>query len=223
MRGTVLLLHGLWMARPAMQRIAAGLRGDGWRAEGFGYSSIVGDSDATAARLEARLRAAPPAGIVAHSLGGLLALRALQLAGDGLPPVRVACLGTPVCGSGAARRLAGWPVAALWMGRSAAVLQAGCMAWPARHRVGMVAGSVPRGLGGLVARYREPHDGTVAVAETRCAALADHVVVAASHSGLLVSAEALRQVLAFLGGGAFAHGAGAAAAGVAPRRTSRSG
>lgn len=208
----VLLLHGLWMARPAMHWFAARLRARGWAAGTVGYHSIAGGTDATIDALARRMAGAPPAGIVAHSLGGLLALRALDLLGDALPPLRVVCLGTPLCGSGAAKRLAGWPVASLWMGRSAALLQAGCVDWPARHAVGMVAGELPRGLGALVARFDGPHDGTVSVSETRAPALAGHVVVPASHSGLIFSAAALSHVDAFLRDGRFA---GAGEAGVA--------
>ncbi|HSM10829.1 MAG TPA: alpha/beta hydrolase, partial [Lysobacter sp.] len=52
---------------------------------------------------------------------------------------------------------------------------------------------------------RGDSDGTVAVAETRLSGLADHVVVAASHSGLLFSAAASRQAIAFLRTGRFQH------------------
>ena len=44
----------------------------------------------------------------------------------------------------------------------------------------------------------------MAVAETRLPGLADHVVIDASHSGLLVSAEAARLAVGFLRDGRFA-------------------
>jgi hypothetical protein len=70
----------------------------------------------------------------------------------------------------------------------------------------MVAGRRPRGLGALVARFEGAHDGTVAVDETRVPGLADHVVIDASHSGLLFSAEAVRQVAGYLARGSFPRG-----------------
>src|SRR3546814_14178968 len=79
------------------------------------------------------------------------------------------------------------------------------MAWPPGPEVGMIAGSLPHGLGGLLARFEGDNDGTVLVEETRSPQLADHVVVAASHSGLLFSAEAIAQTVAFLGTGRFRH------------------
>ena len=93
----------------------------------------------------------------------------------------------------------------LYFGRSADILRAGCVEWPARLEVGMVAGCVPRGLGALLARFDGPHDGTVAVEETRAMALADHIVVQASHSGLLLSTDAVRQTVGFLRQGRFEH------------------
>src|SRR3546814_20121720 len=96
----------------------------------------------------------------------LVALQALA-AEPGLPVRRVVCLGVPLCGSSAASNLSRWPLAALWLGRSAELLQNGCMAWPPGPEVGVIAGSLPHGLGGLLARFEGDNDGTVLVAETR--------------------------------------------------------
>ena len=59
------------------------------------------------------------------------------------------------------------------------------------------------GLGQFLGHFRGESDGTVAVAETRIDGLADHVTVDASHLGLLFSAEAADQALAFLREGRF--------------------
>lgn len=202
----VILLHGIWMVGATLRWFGSRLRAAGYAPEIFGYHSIVGGPQAAVPRLVERLRQGPPADIVAHSLGGLIALQALCDAPE-LPAARVVCLGVPLCGSAAARRLARVPVTALYLGRSGSLLQQGCASWPAQHRVGMVAGSLPRGLGAFVAGFDADHDGTVAIAETRAPQLADHIVVAASHSGLLFSAQAVRQADAFLRDGRFDHGA----------------
>lgn len=198
----VVLLHGIWMAGVTMQWFGARLRADGFAPETFGYHSIVGGPDEAVPQLARQLRAGEEADIVAHSLGGLVALQALASEPD-LPVRRVVCLGVPLCGSSAASRLAQWPVASLWLGRSAELLQRGCLAWPPRYEVGMVAGTLAHGLGGLLARFEDENDGTVSVEETRSPALADHVTVAASHSGLLFSSEAIAQAAVFLRDGRF--------------------
>ncbi|MCO5095759.1 MAG: alpha/beta fold hydrolase [Xanthomonadaceae bacterium] len=198
----VVLLHGIWMVGATMQWFGARLRAAGHATETFGYHSVVGGPDDAVPRLAGQLRDGGPADIVAHSLGGLVALQALSLQPD-LPVGRVVCLGVPLCGSAAAAKLAQQPLGALWLGRSAGLLREGCATWPARFEVGMVAGSLPHGLGALVARFDGENDGTVAVEETRSPQLADHVVVPSSHSGLIFSGEVVRQALAFLERGRF--------------------
>ena len=75
----------------------------------------------------------------------------------------------------------------------------------------MVAGNLQRGLGGAITRLPGPHDGTVAVEETRVPGLAAHVVVEASHSGLIFSREAASHAARFLREGRFAETAALAA------------
>ncbi|PBJ83520.1 cobalamin adenosyltransferase [Lysobacteraceae bacterium NML93-0399] len=206
----VLLLHGIWMVGLTMRRFAHGLAQAGFEPEIIAYPSIAGGPDAAVERLLAALDEGP-AHIVGHSLGGLSALQAARRTPR--PPIgRIVCLGSPLCGSEAAHVLGRVPMSHLYFGRSADILHEGCCDWPADLEVGMVAGSVPHGLGALLARFDDIHDGTVSVAETRTPALADHIVVRASHSGLLVSAAAIRQAVRFLHEGRFDHATGDGAA-----------
>ncbi|MBP8909260.1 MAG: alpha/beta hydrolase, partial [Pseudoxanthomonas sp.] len=121
-----------------------------------------------------------------------------------LPVRRVVCLGSPLHGSLVARNLGRHRATAWVLGRSRGLLQGGCPPWQGQARVGVVAGTVARGAGRLLARFDGPSDGTVAVAETRLPGLADHCVVAASHTGLVFSREAADQAAAFLRDGRFA-------------------
>nr|WP_243708145.1 alpha/beta fold hydrolase [Luteimonas arsenica] len=198
----VLLLHGLWMPPLAMHRFAVQLREAGHATDVIGYRSIVGSTEAGVARIRERLRGGPPTHVIGHSLGGLMALEALR-AEPTLPVARMVCLGTPLCGSGVAKAMSRRALTALYLGRSAALLRAGCIALPEYLEIGMIAGSRPRGLGALVARFDGVHDGTVALDETRVPGLADHILIDASHSGLLFSPEAARQAIAFLRHGHF--------------------
>ncbi|TQC55854.1 alpha/beta fold hydrolase, partial [Pantoea dispersa] len=90
-------------------------------------------------------RRAGPVALVGHSLGGLIALQALQQA-PALPVTRVVCLGSPLAGSAAARALAQRRLGRA-LGRSAALLQRGVARWDGAAEVGMIAGTVARGLG----------------------------------------------------------------------------
>lgn len=201
----VLLLHGIWNGRAWLGPLAWRLRRDGFRVATFGYSTAFGGAEAALPRLQQRigqLAQRGPVALVGHSLGGLIALHALRDAPQ-LPVTRVVCLGSPLAGSVVAQALLrrGLGVA---LGRSAGVLQHGLGHWDGRAAVGMVAGSVARGLGSRIAALGPESDGTVALAETRLPGLRDHCLVRASHSGLLFSPPAARQTAAFLRHGRFA-------------------
>jgi pimeloyl-ACP methyl ester carboxylesterase len=201
MTNRVILLHGLWMPRLSMFRLASRLRLAGFAPEVFGYATIAGGPDAAIPRLAEYLEAGP-AHVVAHSLGGLVTLSALQRY-PGLPVERVVCLGSPLCGSAAAKGLAGHAWSAASLGRSAPLLHSGCSPWDGAAQVGMIAGRTPLGLGRYFGRITGENDGTVAVDETRLPGLADHTVIASSHTGLLYSAQVARLTAGFLRDGRF--------------------
>lgn len=201
----VILLHGLWMPGASMHWLSLQLRDAGFAPEVFGYHSVADGPDLAVPRLVELLQGGGEADIVAHSLGGLIALQALRDAPD-LPVGRVVCLGSPLTGSGAAAGMLRWSPTAPLLGRSAGLLREGVGRWRGRAQVGVVAGCVPHGLGSLFAGFDGDHDGTVAVVETRLEGIADHVVVECSHSGLLFSADAAAQAIAFLREGHFAKG-----------------
>lgn len=201
MTSRIVLLHGIWNARAWVAPLAWRLRAQGFTVEAFGYRSVFGGPDVAVPLLVEHLRGRGPVALVGYSLGGLVALEALRRAPE-LEVPRVVCLGSPLRGSETARVLAGhgWSAA---LGRSGGLLRHGLPQWEGRAEVGLVAGSVPHGLGTLLGAVTADSDGTVALAETRLPGLAGHCVVAASHSGLVLSPEAAQQTAAFLRGGRF--------------------
>jgi pimeloyl-ACP methyl ester carboxylesterase len=186
----------------AMHWLAHRLHAAGFETDVFAYSSIADGPDRAVPRLIERI-GDEEVDIVAHSLGGLIALQALCDA-PALRVHRVVCLGSPLAGSGAAAGMLQWAMSGLLLGRSATLLRSGFPCWQGRAEVGVVAGRVPHGLGALFGHFDGEHDGTVAVAETRLAGVTDHIVLDASHSGLLFSAQAADQAIAFLRDGRFA-------------------
>ncbi len=210
----ILLLHGIWNARSWLAPLARRLRRAGFEVDVFGYPSVFGGAETAIAQLIEALSDAPPLHLVGHSLGGLIGLEALRRA-PRLPVARMVCIGSPLCGSAAARSLGRRAWSAPVLGRSGALLQNGCPPWRGRPPVGVVAGDVARGIGRLLARFDGASDGTVAVAETRLPGLADHCVVHASHTGLVFSAAAAAQAAHFLREGRFRHPPGAMRGGVA--------
>lgn len=198
----VLLLHGIWNARSWLAPFAWRLRREGFDVEVFGYPSIFGGPEVALPVLIERLRQAGPIHVVGHSLGGVMALEALRRAPEVQVP-RLVCVGSPLCGSLAARNLASHRWSSPLLGRSAALLQSGCAPWCGTTAVGVVAGTRARGIGRLLAHFDGDSDGTVSVAETRLEGITDHCTVAASHTGLVLSAEVARRVGEFLREGRF--------------------
>ncbi|HEV2620632.1 MAG TPA: alpha/beta fold hydrolase [Frateuria sp.] len=201
----IILLHGLWMRGFALALLHKRMAEAGFAVDRFDYMSVVATQERIVERLHAHMQryGSGPVHLVGHSLGGLLALQACREAA-GLPPGRIVCLGSPLKGSAAARGFAGFGQGGeALLGHSRELLEHGLERWEGEREVGMIAGRVPIGLGAMLAHMEGAHDGTVAVAETQLPGLADHCVIETSHTGLLLSAEAARQVAHFLREGRF--------------------
>ena len=175
------------------------LEREGYSVELFDYASVMHKPDATIGKLVAHLTSlrAKKIHLVGHSLGGLIALRAVQRA-QRLGPGSIVCLGSPLRGSSVARTIAQMPGGALVIGKSLDVLLEGFDRWDGKRPVGAIAGRLPFGPGLVFGALRMPHDGTVSVEETQLPGLTDHCLVAATHTGLLFSDEAAAQTVAFL-------------------------
>ena len=201
----VILLHGVWMRGLTLLSLARRLRTAGFSVDVFDYASVFGDADATCERLRTRMREsrADRVHLVGHSLGGIVALEATRKARD-LPRGHIVCLGPPLRGSSVARVLSGLPGGRWLLGANRGALIDGVKRWDGRRPVGVVAGKLPFGLGVSIGALAAPHDGTVAVEETRLGGLADHCTVAATHTGLLFSSTVAELTVGFLRNGRFA-------------------
>lgn len=204
----VILLHGLWMRAFTLAALRHRLEKAGYVVELYDYASVLRGPEVGVERLVARAHEYKGKKIhfVGHSLGGLVALQALQRAPE-LSRGRVVCLGTPLRGSAVARSVARLPGGSLVIGKSLGVLTRGLERWEGKQAVGAIAGRLPIGFGFAFGALTSPHDGTVSVAETELPGLTDHCVVPATHTGLLFSQDAAVQTIAFLRDGRFAHGA----------------
>jgi pimeloyl-ACP methyl ester carboxylesterase len=202
----VILLHGLWMRGFTLAALRRRLEDAGYAVDLFDYASVFRDPQISIERLTARARGVSGGRVhlVGHSLGGLIALQTLQREPE-LIAGNVVCLGVPLRGSAVARGVARLPGGPLVIGRSLDILRNGIARWEGRQAVGAIAGRLPFGFGAALSALASPHDGTVSVAETELPGLTDHVVVPATHTGLLFSQQAAGQTIAFLRGARFAH------------------
>lgn len=198
---TVILVHGLWMGAWQMGLLARRLRRRGFIVKPFGYNSIMDRFTVNLKKLHrfALAQEASALHLVGHSLGGLLAARLMAEQHAALPPGRVVCLGTPLRGSAIARRTERFRIGTLTLGFAKdALVGEGLPSWDAPREIASIAGRTPIGFSLLLGGLQRPHDGSVAVSETLIDGLTAHTVIAASHSGLVINAQAAQLTANFL-------------------------
>jgi pimeloyl-ACP methyl ester carboxylesterase len=202
---TVVLVHGVLMNGLELSLLVRRVRHCGFGPVVFDYPSRHRSVGQNAQALVAFIEGlqAPVVHLVGHSLGGLVILRALAMHPD-LPPGRVVLLGSPVRGSGVARRLQRVPWGRWLLGRS---VEGGLLDavpdWDGRRELGIIAGRLPLGVGRLLGGLSGAHDGTVAVAETQLDGVCATVVLETNHTGLVFSRSAAERVCRFLRQGHF--------------------
>jgi pimeloyl-ACP methyl ester carboxylesterase len=199
----VILAHGLWVPGVVMKPLAARLEHAGFRCHTFSYMGAARPLEAHAERLARMARDIGPAHFVGHSLGGLVAMEALGLHPE-TPAGRVVLLGTPARGCYAGRRIARYPAGRWFLGQSEDLWRDGRAArWTRPEALGVIAGSLPLGLGRLFGPLPGVNDGVVSLEETAVEGMAGRVVLPIGHSAMLISARVAAQVAAFLEHGEF--------------------
>ena len=194
-----------WELAPLARRLEAA----GFPTHRLTYHSVRDGLDANVDRLRAlvdELAATPGVErihFVGHSLGGVLIVKMFEH-GDVPRAGRIVCLGSPLNGTEAGRRLGGVALGRAMVGHSIRELVAeACAPWRGQTDLGIIAGDAPLGLGQLVGRLPRPHDGTVSVAETKLPGATEHVVLHCTHLSMLVSSEVISFVIEFLEHGRF--------------------
>lgn len=199
----VILAHGLWVPGLVMKPLAMRLERAGFRCHIYSYMGALRPMEAHLEQLARMARELGPAHFVGHSLGGMLVME-LLIRHARIAAGRVVLLGTPVRGSYAGRRIARFRAGRWIFGNSADLWREGPAArWPRPEALGVVAGSLPLGLGRLFGRLPGVNDGAVRLEETAVDGMAERVVLPVGHSAMLVSAEVAAQVAAFLADGRF--------------------
>lgn len=200
----VVLVHGLWLVGWTLKPMARYLGKLGYKTRTESYDSVFRAPEANAEAVAEAIRdtGAETVHLVGHSLGGLVLMSALERHPD-LPPGRIVLMGTPLAGSAAARAFAHLPGGQWLLGESRRILDEGLEHALPEREIGMIAGRLPIGMGGVLTNLEGPHDGTVSVAETRHPDLTDHAVLPASHMSMLLSRKVDEQVAHFLEKGRF--------------------
>jgi len=201
----VVLAPGLWMPASAMALLAARLARAGYTAHVFAYRgrSPFEASLSRFARYTREALGGRPAHFVGHSLGGVLVLDMLN-ANPQVAAASVVLLGAPVRGCLAGRRLASGRLGRWMLGACGTLWGEREARWQRDAPLGVVAGTLPLGLGRALGRLPDMNDGVVRVTETAVAGMAARELVPCGHSMLIVSGAVGGLIQRFLASGRFA-------------------
>ena len=195
---TVIFIPGIWIYGNSTFFLQRGVKRCGYSSRWFAYSSVLNSWQENIERLYQFIsRLDSPVVLVGHSLGGLLSAETMKQYPD-LKVEQIIMLGSPIAGSKASRVLARWGMGRKMMGGSCDILQAGIQRLPDSVPVKMIAGESWLGAGSLLTHLPAPHDGTVAVEETRLDGLAEHIILPVNHTSMLFSRAVVRAICSFL-------------------------
>jgi pimeloyl-ACP methyl ester carboxylesterase len=183
------------MPGAAMELLAMRLARLGYRPRTFAYRGRS-PFEANVERL-AHFAGGSAAHFIGHSLGGVLVLEMLNRHPE--VAVRSALLlGAPVRGCLAGRRFGRHHAGRWMMGGCGPLWEEREARWRRDAPLGVVAGTLPLGLGRAFGRLPGENDGVVCVSETEVEGMAARAVVAQGHSMLIVSGQVARLVERFL-------------------------
>jgi pimeloyl-ACP methyl ester carboxylesterase len=197
----VVLVPGLWMPAAAMALIALRLRRAGFSTQSFAYSGRD-PLEATLERLARTVRERR-AHFVGHSLGGVLIYDLLASHRE-IAAGRVVLLGAPVRGCFAGRRMGSQALGRWMLGACAPRWENRSASWERPEALGVIAGTLPLGLGRALGALPGENDGVVCAEETVVEGMTDRVLLRQGHSMLAVSGRVAALVEQFLRAGRFA-------------------
>ena len=208
----VILLHGLARTSRSMERLADQLRAEGFTVVNVDYPSrvarieVLSEQTITAALERRALQGCPKIHFVTHSMGGILLRQ--YLANHTEPRLgRVVMLAPPNQGSEVVDRIGSWKLFQWVNGPAGRELGTSSRALPNRlgrveFECGVIAGDRSiNGINSLMIPGRD--DGKVSIARTRVEGMKDHLIVHATHPGIMKHPVAIQQTVRFLKTGSF--------------------
>jgi pimeloyl-ACP methyl ester carboxylesterase len=208
----VVLLHGIANVPWSLRKLERALRISGFATLNLSYASRKKPLEKLAEDIHVEIgdfltRFDGPLHFVGHSMGGLLTR--VYLARYRPPRLaRVVMLGTPNGGSEIADLLHGLAAYRAFFGPAGLQLTTRqddllTSLPPPDYQLGIVAGS--RAIDPISSTFilPRPNDGMVSVHSTRLAGMADHIIIPATHPGLIRRRDSIEQTIAFLRDGKF--------------------
>jgi len=210
MREAIVLVHGIWSNGIDLWRLRSQLKQAGYECHIFNYHVWQAPPAELARRLHERVAQidADVIHFIGHSFGGIILMHLFDQfpfkKSSNKQDGRIVLMGSPVNGSAVGKRLSRSAVTRWVLGHSVSDgITGNVPEWRGWQDLGIIAGTMPLGVGILAGGPEMPHDGTVSVEETRLRNATDFVALPVSHSGMLLSSEVANHVITFLRSGRF--------------------
>ncbi len=195
------LVHGIWMHGFMMAVMGKRLRVLGFPNVTFSYDFLTNTPAENAQDLYRRIGelGAKRVNLVGHSLGGIIILNLLSQYPE-LEIGKIVLLGSPVKGSGVARRVHKNRVLRPFLGRSAGTggLLEGAPSYESDTPLGIITGSGRMGIVALLYPAGAESDGVVCASEAILDNATDHICLPYSHSSMIFSKKCADYVANFL-------------------------
>ncbi len=210
----VILLHGLGRTSASMNKLENVLETNGYFVANIDYQSrkqsieILAKQTVTEGVRLCQNNKSSPINVVTHSLGGILVRQYLMT--NKIPKLNhVVMLGPPNQGSEVVDQLRNIPGYKQIIGPAGMQLGTSKLDLPRKlgsvdFKLGIIAGTTS--ISPILSlMLPNPDDGKVSVASTRVNGMADFIMLPVSHTFMMNNANVIKQVMAFLSGGAFMH------------------
>lgn len=194
----VVLAHGLWMHRWSMSPIARYLKDNGYNVYRFGYKTTTMPFEFNVQKLQAFVNSLEEETVhlVVHSMGGILSMRAM-------PKIRkngkLVMLGSPINGSSVAKEMKKKKWCGWMLKHASEPLENGITSPTVLRESLMISGtSGSIGIGRIITKLEEPHDGTVALVDTEADWINYQETADTNHFRMLFHKGIKKRILRFL-------------------------
>lgn len=193
----IVLVHGLWLKSWVLLAFKHFFSKQGFVVYGFSYASSSQEFTANVQQLANFVndREQQVVHIIAHSMGGLLTIKAEPKFNK---RGKVVFLASPIHGSKVAKRLSSHLLSKQLLRHAALPLIEGAAKQPPNRPCQMIIGNKPYGIGRLIYRFSGENDGTVSIASSKTNWLKEHHIINTNHVGILGNRTAMDLALRFL-------------------------
>ncbi|MGJ7095433.1 esterase/lipase family protein [Vibrio hannami] len=193
----IVILHGLYMHGVVMQPLSQKLQALGYSTQIVSYNTVSINEEELFQDIDNALEDSENV-LLGHSLGGIMIKRYLA---SRKPPVEkishVIALASPIKGASIAEKLQGLGLGAMLGNSVEHGLELHEDTWDYPQLLGSITGNVSVGVRPILIGS-DSCDGTVTVEETKIDGMTDHVETKNSHSSILFSSEAIKQIDHFI-------------------------